>query len=300
MPSHNVPDSSPQTTEGNFPPATKQLADKAVSPTPANFGTLILDQQTGQLLAADQLAQTKFSLPDSDLSQLDPRDLFPQLATPLWTKAINPLDKNTREFSTLLPQAEGNKLAITVRITPLTGTDLNLLLLAIQPSPSPQDKLIHRDALTGLPDRRELFAQYQRWQQMAGDQKFSFAVLFLDLDQFKQINDQLGHAAGDQVLKTLAERWQNCLRDGDLVVRYGGDEIVILLKGITERKEVEPVLKRLAEVTQQPLVAGENTLQVGATIGVAVSSPTSENLEELIVAADQDMYAAKRLKSREP
>jgi diguanylate cyclase (GGDEF)-like protein len=120
------------------------------------------------------------------------------------------------------------------------------------------------------------------------------AVLFLDLDDFKQVNDAHGHAAGDVALAELAERWRNAVRDGDLVTRYGGDEFVILLKNVANRDAVETIVERLRAATMAPIAVAGRAVIISATVGIALSDASQGPIDHLIVAADQDMYARKR------
>ena len=272
--------------------------------------TLLIDLPTGLVLALDSQAAANLDLsipklgsklgpkPGSNPGLDDLRTLFPELTKENWAVILAPENKEPHDFTTLLVRYKGREQSVKLLTVPLFGPSKDLLLITIQPiSPlaiTKQNTHSHRDALTGLPDRRELVPHHQRWLQTAGEKPPAFAVLFLDLDHFKQINDQHGHAVGDQVLTTLAQRWQGCVRDGDLVTRYGGDEFVVLLANIQNHKDAEPAIARLTQVTSDPIFIGDLQLAVGVTIGVALSDGDSSSLEELIAAADQEMYALKR------
>jgi diguanylate cyclase (GGDEF)-like protein len=149
-----------------------------------------------------------------------------------------------------------------------------------------------KDALTGLPQRDAIGELVADWRESKASA--AFTVLFVDLDDFKQLNDAHGHAAGDEVLRCLADRWRRALRECDLVVRYGGDEFVVLLKDVATELEAEPIVERLLAEAEQPVEFGNLVLWTSATIGIAVDGRGDGDVGALIQAADRDMYRRKR------
>lgn len=149
------------------------------------------------------------------------------------------------------------------------------------------------DALTGLPNRAQFLEQVSRAIQCnRADKDAQFAVLFIDLDGFKPINDRLGHKAGDAVLRHTAKRFQTCMRKGDLVGRYGGDEFALLVHHVTGPGDAIHVAERVLAKLKEPIDVGE-LVMVGASIGIALSSNLHERPEDMIRDADVAMYRAK-------
>lgn len=152
----------------------------------------------------------------------------------------------------------------------------------------------HHDSLTGLPNRSLFLTQLEKTLQYY--QRFpeqEFAVLFIDLDKFKDINDQLGHQAGDQFLISVSEAFYQCIREHDLLARLGGDEFVILLTHLTERQQAEDVAKRLIELMKKPFCKKGVCIQSGASIGITYSKTNYKHTDEIIRDADAAMYYAK-------
>lgn len=152
----------------------------------------------------------------------------------------------------------------------------------------------YHDTLTGLPNRRLLADRLDQAIFTARRKEHKVALLLLDLDRFKQVNDRYGHAAGDRVLETLAQRLRNAVRGMDTVARLGGDEFVILLPEIRELGEAETVAEKILQITDMPVLHDQHQYQVGASIGISLYPDHGENSETLLNRADFAMYASKQ------
>ncbi|WGV21517.1 EAL domain-containing protein [Pseudomonas putida] len=148
------------------------------------------------------------------------------------------------------------------------------------------------DPLTGLANRNKL-ARHLEQALLRGNDSPPLTLLLLDLDNFKPINDSLGHAAGDAVLQEVATRLRDSTRDGDMVARLGGDEFLLVLGGMDNRSEIDRFCARLISLLQQPIVFDSQPLHVGASIGVAQTRTQGFDAGELIRCADIALYQAK-------
>lgn len=160
-------------------------------------------------------------------------------------------------------------------------------------------QLIHNalyDSLTGLPNRTLWARRLEEAIAKAKEcQDYLFAVLFLDLDRFKLVNDSLGHLAGDELLKAIAKRLQSSLRPSDTVARLGGDEFGILLTNIQELENITSVVNRIQNSVRQPLNLEGQEVFTTASIGIALSSAGYDSAQDLMRDADIAMYRAKVL-----
>ncbi|WP_163559281.1 EAL domain-containing protein [Halomonas sp. NO4] len=151
------------------------------------------------------------------------------------------------------------------------------------------------DTLTGLANRSLLEDRLHQGCQFARRYTRTLAVLFVDLDDFKPINDSLGHELGDQVLVEVAERLADQVRSGDTVARFGGDEFVILLPDLAHPDDLLPIVERLLESVARPYRIDNSELRLTASIGIALGEGDLEHPTELLQQADLAMYEAKRL-----
>ena len=159
------------------------------------------------------------------------------------------------------------------------------------------ERVVHdalHDSLTRLPNRSMFLDLAKRsFARTRRREGYAFAVLFLDLDHFKSVNDGLGHAAGDDLLVQTTRRLQTCLREGDTLARMGGDEFTILVDDVKGVVDAEAVAERIRQATSLPFQIGAREVFSTVSIGIAVSSPAYSRPEDLLLDADTAMYRAK-------
>ena len=187
---------------------------------------------------------------------------------------------------------------IQLRTKALRKSNL-FLQLQIEERKKAEERLLYEanhDALTGLPNRKMFLARLHRaladYKAGASEQ---FAVLFIDLDRFKTINDTIGHHAGDQFLIEVSQRISYCIREDDMLARLGGDEFVILVDQLQVTEIVEEIAYRIIEVVRQPFLIEGQDIYSGASIGIAVCKEQYEEAEEVLRDADAAMYQAKAM-----
>ena len=164
--------------------------------------------------------------------------------------------------------------------------------------------LATHDFLTGLPNRR-LFQdrmahaiERARRDLMGGEEKWKLAVVLLDLDNFKSVNDTLGHAQGDLLLQVVAEHLQKSIRKADTLARMGGDEFTFIFENVTGTEDEEILARKIQAVFQQPFQSGGHILEVTASIGISLYPFDGEDAESLLKHADIAMYLAKRARNQ--
>lgn len=232
-------------------------------------------------------------------SRIHPDDRDPVLEA--WAAAGQSRVATSIEYRVVLPGGETRW--IHGRVRPLLGGDGNPVRLTgtiqdITERKLAEEAFAHQaahDALTGLPNRA-LFLD-RLGQALARRQRHpsGVAVLFLDVDRFKWLNDSLGHAAGDELLVTVAGRLQTAMRGADSVARFGGDEFVVLCEGVADEAEAEQLAGRVAAALSRPIAVGGDEMTVTASIGIAYAPADGPDItpESLVRDADAAMYGAK-------
>lgn len=152
----------------------------------------------------------------------------------------------------------------------------------------------HHDPLTGLPNRRLFLDRLEQEVKHAKRSNLTLAVLFMDLDGFKEVNDSLCHEAGDHLLAEVAGRLTDCVREGDTVARLGGDEFTVVLNGAEKHKDVELVAQTIIDALWAPFQIARQPVQISASIGIALYPQDASSPVALLEAADRAMYKAKR------
>jgi diguanylate cyclase (GGDEF)-like protein len=195
--------------------------------------------------------------------------------------------------------AIGNGTSIDVRLcriargkTPLVGMIVHQSCESA-PKHGQLNDLRH-DPLTGLPDREYLMSRLAALLKGERSADRQFAVLFLDLDNFKQVNDEFGHLVGNDVLREAARRIADCMRGSDRVARFGGDEFVAIVEGVTASHDVEALVSRIQMSLAASIALPEGEISLSLSAGFALASESTRSPEELLAAADRAMYAAKR------
>ena len=155
------------------------------------------------------------------------------------------------------------------------------------------ERLAFFDCLTGLANRVLLKDRLAQMLSRAGRHRENVAVLFIDLDRFKEVNDSLGHSFGDIMLQLIAERLCTTLRNSDTVGRLGGDEFVVLLEGVTDRRGVVEVATKVLQALSQPVQLGEREVYTGGSIGISLFPHDGSDVDTLFKNADTAMYHAK-------
>src|SRR5437762_2495491 len=155
------------------------------------------------------------------------------------------------------------------------------------------EHLAYHDALTGLPNRPLFVDRLIVAVAQSGRAAQKLAVFFLDLDRFKDINDSLGHSTGDSLLKSVAERIRRCIREGDTVARFGGDEFTLLIPRIDHVEDAAKIAQKILETLKIPFSISDHELFVTTSIGISVFPADGSDPETLVRNADSAMYRAK-------
>ena len=237
-----------------------------------------------------------------EMQALTPLDLKPEIGAAQFADIIEPLRCGSQEivtFETRHRRKDGSLYPVEVRLQLSRAEQPPVFVAIIQDisarkvAESRLDHLAHHDSLTGLPNRT-LFSDRLRHAILEADRRERLvALLFMDLDRFKLINDTLGHEVGDHLLKQVAERLSTCVRRSDTLARLGGDEFTLVLTDIAHVDHVARVAQKILDTFKQPFQIDDHELFITISIGITICPFDDKTMEALVQNADIAMYKAK-------
>src|SRR5262245_27191464 len=262
----------------------------------------VKDARDRRYLLANSVAAEQFGVPREEIVGKTASDLFPRRSVDI----INADDEKTLASGSLFKdehlwdsQAFGKRYITSTRIGIRDNAgDIRYVVNVVNDVTERRRAhekiahLAHYDPLTDLPNRVLFHEQMQRELQKVsrGEQ---FALLYIDVDEFKGINDSLGHHVGDELLKAVAARLRGCIREGDLIARLGGDEFAVIQTSVKGVNDVLDFVTRIREAVRQPFQCLGHRLSSDASIGIALAPQDGIDLDQLIKNADLAMYGAK-------
>jgi diguanylate cyclase (GGDEF)-like protein/PAS domain S-box-containing protein len=301
-------DLSSESTVGGFVTNARDITDRRHAEQQARQLTEVLEQSneivvlsepTGTVVYANQRAREFLGLGAdhnvAELTSIESREQLREVIMPLvrrhglWNGELT-LRTTTGNEVPVITTVQAHREQGEIVLISTIAHDITELKAA-------QHRLEYEathDALTGLPNRAMLHEVGEQAIGRASRSGTTTALLFLDLDLFKEVNDTLGHDAGDRVLIELARRLRVGIRSGDLVARLGGDEFCVLCEHVESREEILELAQRLCDVVSIPMVIHGRDVQVGTSIGIALADSGSATIGSLVRNADVALYRAKR------
>ncbi|MFW2438835.1 MAG: EAL and GGDEF domain-containing protein [Arenicellales bacterium] len=262
----------------------------------------IYDADTLKFTQVNRGARKNLGYSMQEMEQLTPVDLKPDYTQEDFSELMQPLHQGVKQqvvFQTRHQRKDGTLYPVEVRLQLSQHESPPVFVAIIQDiseriqSEEQLQYLAHYDALTKLPNRVLFTDRLDQSLARARWHEYTVAVLFLDLDRFKIINDTLGHNVGDQALKALSERLNGCMREGDTVARLGGDEFAIILEDIDSEDDVAPIARIILDVLSQPFLVDKHEFILTTSIGISLFPVDGENTQTLLKHADIAMYRAK-------
>jgi diguanylate cyclase (GGDEF)-like protein len=214
------------------------------------------------------------------------------LTRPLQMLAHAATSFSTAQAMEALPLERSDEIGIVARCFDRMRCEIKAHMDVLRDRQQELDYLARHDPLTGLPNRSQFFQQLESAIALAGPDE-QLAVLFVDLDRFKEVNDELGHTIGDHALATAAQRMRRTVRASDVVARLGGDEFIVLIRGDVVEETVHEIARNLLQALNEPLPLDERQIDIGASIGVSQFPDDGRTALELVTHADIAMYGAK-------
>jgi diguanylate cyclase (GGDEF)-like protein/PAS domain S-box-containing protein len=266
---------------------------------------IVIIERNGEICLANYQASVLFGYEPGELLGQPIELLIPERHRQVHTSQRDDFFANPRhrpmggDLELYCVRKDGAEVPVEISLAPIETRDGLMVASAIRDITERKEaeaRLLRQanfDTLTGLPNRLLAADRLSRALVRAARTGREVAVLFLDIDRFKNVNDTLGHAVGDELLTMLAGRLSECVRAGDTVARLGGDEFLIILPDLNQLSDAEIVAEKILDALGSPCIIGDRELFVGASIGITGYPADSENPDILLRNADAAMYRAK-------
>ena len=263
----------------------------------------VADADTFQCLQVNLGAIEHLGYSEQEICGRSILEILTDLERPQFNRMLEPLYENTREsvfYNGHHRRKDGSRYPVKVRFQ-LSLEESPAIVVAtaldLTERNETREKMLHQanfDQLTDLPNRFFMLAHIEHAFALARRNHRKVALLFMDLDDFKKVNDTLGHSVGDILLKKAAERIRSLLRKSDTPARLGGDEFLVVVEGLTRSEQVERVAAKLVEAFKQPFLIHSSEVFTSASIGITLYPDDGESVDELMQYADTALYQAKQ------
>lgn len=262
----------------------------------------VIDPKYGQILNCNRLAHSRLGYTKDELLNLTVPFIHPELqCNEKWGQHVENIKGNdSLLFESTHRRKDGTEFPIEANICYTTYHETSYLLAIVRDISRRKQRelealeLANLDPLTKLPNRRELGNRLEKMCATASQQKTLIALMYIDLDNFKQVNDTYGHTFGDGVLVGAASRLKHCVRKSDIVVRLGGDEFLVVINNLASQALVESMANKLLSEFNSPFNIQSQIIKVEASVGVSVYLDKNTDVHTLIQLADEAMYQAKK------
>ncbi len=266
----------------------------------SNDGLFVLDKQGNFIdinrTAYERLGYSKEEMLAMKLTELDP----PEFASRVPERLNQVMKHGMAVFETAHYRKDGSIMPVEInsRIIELNGEKVYFSVIRDiterKKSEETIRKMAYHDYLTGLPNRALFYDRLQQALAHTHRNKNLMAMLMLDLDYFKTINDELGHEWGDKALVEVSNRLLQCIRETDTVARLGGDEFSIIFVDVNSEEVVRKMAEKVIAAIGQPLLLKKSQYTMGVSIGICLASPDDRDIESIVRKADTAMYQAKK------
>jgi len=268
----------------------------------SNDAIYVVEPEYGHILNCNQLAHQRLGYSKDELLKLSVSDLNSKFdIKERWNEHSKQIErKKNLVLESTHTRKDGTKIPIEASISFIKYNQTAYLLAIVRDISRRKQKelaaleLANLDPLTKLPNRRTLENKLEQAFKKAKLKNTFIAFFFIDIDNFKLINDSYGHSVGDEILVGTANRLKHCIRESDIVTRMGGDEFLIVINNVEERSSIKIMADKLQEEFKSPFKVQSHLIPVKASIGVSVYSHNNGDAHTLIQLADEAMYEAKK------